>query len=100
MERPQSTTRDPVLKAAVTLAKRVGYRNIQQLEVAKLAQCSAGSVTNAFGTLTNLKREVMRYAVREGIVEIIAQGLADGNPYARKAEPTLKRKAGEYVATR
>lgn len=82
-----------ILNAAVELSKELGYQNITRDGVAERAGISMGLVTRYFGTMVNLQRAVMGAALRDGIAEIIAQGLAHNDPRARKAPPELKERA-------
>lgn len=86
-----------ILDAAVELARGLGYQWITRDQVAQAAGVSPGTVNNAFGTMVGLKRAVLAAAVERGIVEIVAQGLADGQEVARKAEPTLVQRAFDHM---
>ena len=48
--------------------------------------------------MTQLRRDIMRYAVREGLAEIVAQGLANGDDHAKKAPAELKATAATLLA--
>lgn len=82
-----------ILLAAVELAKSLGYQWITRDQVAEAADVAAGTINNAYGSMVGLKRAVLRHAVAEGIVEIVAQGLADGHEIARGAPAELKTRA-------
>lgn len=97
-ESPGNTRRKVVLDAAIEAASRHGYKNITRDGVALAAGVAAGSVNHAFGTMAQLRNEVMREAVRLGRTEIIAQGLADGHTLARAAPPQLRKKAALALA--
>lgn len=82
-----------ILKAAMETAEEVGYQWVTRDAIALRANCSAGLVNRYFGTMVELKRKVMREAVRVGNLKLIAEGLADRNPHAMKASPELKARA-------
>lgn len=82
-----------ILAAAVEEAKEQGYQWITRDAVARRAGVGAGSVNVAFGRMVELKRAVLREAVARRIVEIVAQGLADGHPIAKDAPSDLKSEA-------
>lgn len=86
-----------VLAAGIALAKEVGYQWITRDDVARRARVSPGTVNNAFHPFVELKRAVLREAVRAGIVEIVAQGLADGHEIAKGAPPDLKERAVSFL---
>lgn len=86
-----------ILDAAVELAKGIGYQWITRDQVAEAADVSAGTVNNAFGSMVGLKRAVLRHAVENGIVVIVAQGLADSHEIARGAPADLKARAAALM---
>lgn len=88
-----------ILEAAISLAKADGYQWITRQAVAHRARCSVGSVNNAFGRMIELKRAVMRAALERELIDIIAQGLADGSPIAATASADLKQKASAFIAS-
>lgn len=90
--------KDQILSVAVTQAKEVGYTKITRDGVAEGAGVSMGLVTRYFGTMKNLRRDIIRYAIRNDIAEIIAQGLANGDCHARKAPAELKAQAATLLA--
>lgn len=85
--------RAAILEAAIAEAKEQGYQWITRDAVARRAGVGAGSVNVAFGRMVELKREVLRQAVARRLVEIVAQGLADGHPIAKDAPSDLKTEA-------
>jgi len=90
--------KDQILIAAVELAKEVGYNKMTRDAIAVKAGVSMGLVTHYFETMNQLRRDVVRYARNNDIPEIIAQGIANQDPHAKKAPPALKAKALELLA--
>lgn len=90
--------RTQILNVAIEVSKDVGYQNITRAQIAKLAGTSEGLVSRYFSTMTQLKRDIMRTAVKKGIHEIIAQGLASNDKQAKKADQEVKQKALEFLA--
>lgn len=84
---------EEILAAAVTASEVKGYQNITREDVAKLAGCSPALITARFSTMPQLRRAIMRAAVRLEVLPIILQGIAAGDPHARKAPEELKKKA-------
>jgi len=82
-----------ILAAALTVAAKKGYQHMTRDEIAAAAGASPAAINQRFSTMTELKRAVMRAAVSQRVVAVVAQGLADGNPYARKAPDDLKKLA-------
>ena len=85
--------RDAVLTAAIELAMRDGFSNITRDGVAKLAGVGAGTVNLYYGTVPQLKRDVMRAAIKQQLLPIIAQGIAARDPRALRAPAGLQRQA-------
>ena len=84
---------EEILKVALGLAKKHGYTKITRGDIALSAKVSPGLVSKYLGTMTALRRTIMRQAVARRIPEIVAQGLADKNRYAIKAPDELKNLA-------
>ena len=90
--------KDQILIAAVELAKEVGYNVMTRDAIAVKAGVSMGLVTHYFETMIQLRRDVIRYARKNNIPEIIAQEIANQDKHAKKASPELKAKAVELLA--
>lgn len=90
--------KDHILTVAVGMAKTEGYNKITRDKIAESAGVSMGLVTRYFGTMNQLKTAVMRRAIKQGIAEIIAQGLANGDDHAKKAPAELKAEAATLLA--
>lgn len=82
-----------VLEAALTLATGHGYQWITREGVAALADVSEATVSNAFGTMRDLKRAVLAEAVKRPIPVIVAQGLADQHQIALDAPADVRQQA-------
>ena len=90
--------RGRLLAVAIPLARDQGYQWITRQMVATAAGVSLGSVNNCFGTMLELKRAVMRWAVENGDGKLIAQGLANDSPITANIDPGLREKAAEVIA--
>jgi DNA-binding transcriptional regulator YbjK len=86
-----------ILRTAVNAATLYGYNNMTREQVAEAAGVSMGLVSKYFKTMPQLRRDVMRYAVRNKILSVVAQGLAAGDKHAKKADEKLKREAAELL---
>lgn len=96
---PAAMRKEHILGVAIELAIRDGYNKITRDGIAEAAGVSMGLVTKYFGTMIQLKRDVIRAAIKQEIPEIIAQGLANGDDRARKASAELKAKAATILAS-
>lgn len=88
-----------ILQAAIKVAERQGgWSKMTREAVAREAQCADAAVSVHFGTMTEFKRTVMRHAIAEKNLSILAQGLAAGDKHAIKADSELKLKALQTLA--
>lgn len=83
-----------ILNAAMKLATRKGgWGSLTRASIAVEAECSEALVSLYFGTSVQIKRAVMREAVRTENLPILAQGIVAGDKQAAKIDATLKQKA-------
>ena len=83
-----------ILRAALIVAsKDGGLSTISRQAVAAEAGCAESLVSRYFGTMVEFKRTIMRAAVHNQILSVVAQGLAMGDKHAQKADPELKSRA-------
>jgi AcrR family transcriptional regulator len=94
----RSERRTAIMAAAIKLAAAGGWRNLTRDRVASAAGVAVGSVNHEFGTMGELRAAVMREAVASERLEIIAQGLADGDETARDAPAELREAAIRSLA--
>lgn len=91
--------KEHILSVALTVACEIGYYNLTRDAIAETAGVSMGLVSRYFGTMAQLKNDVVRAAVKRKIPQIVAQGLADGNKYIIKNAPQdLKTQAAIIIA--
>ena len=90
--------KDSILSSAILVAKEVGFDKVTRDQVAEQAGISTGLVHHHFSTMVQLKRALMRHAIKDGILEIIAQGLAVHDEQAKKAPRELQLRAVEQLA--
>lgn len=75
--------KNEILIAAVALATKTGgFGKLTRKSVAEKAGCSEALVSRYFNTVSNLKRAVMRVAVKDEILSVIGQGVACGDKIA------------------
>lgn len=87
-----------ILAAAVKLAERKGFLQVTREGVAKEAKVSTGLVSTYFGSMDKLRDEIMRVAVRDEIMAIIAAGVLSKNRVAQRAPDDLRKRAVESLA--
>jgi AcrR family transcriptional regulator len=96
-----SLRRDQLLNVALTVAVEIGYNNLTREAIAERAKppVSPSLISAYFGTIKQLKRVIMRAAVRQKIPEIVAQGLVLKDAHAMKAPQELKTRAATLIAS-
>jgi len=87
-----------ILGVAVEKARTIGWNNLTRSMIAEAAGVSEALVSHYFGTMEELKQTVMNAAVQRRVIEIVAQGLAAGNPAARSAPEEVKAQALAWMA--
>lgn len=88
-----------ILAAALKLSSEPGgWSKLTRESVANEAQCCPANVSLHFGTMVAFRRTIMRAAITEGNLSVIAQGVAYGDKTALKAPAPLKVKALETLA--
>ncbi|MGL5727932.1 MAG: TetR/AcrR family transcriptional regulator [Plesiomonas sp.] len=90
-------TRSIILNAATGLAISKGLYKMRRDDIGNYGGISYGSIHHHFGTMANLRHEVMEMAIKNETLGIIAQGLAQGDEAARNAPEELKRRALETL---
>lgn len=89
--------REYILGVALSLAEAKHYLKMTRFQLAEECDVSEGLITHYFGTMTRLRRDVMRHAIKERRLPVIAQGLTANDPHARKAPTQLQREALDNV---
>jgi AcrR family transcriptional regulator len=98
-ERKDPTERkQELLEVAIHLAKETGYSHITRNEIARRAGVAYGLVTSYFKTIDNLKKMVVKEAIKQEIVQIIAEALARKEPLTRRLTPALREKVIRYLS--
>lgn len=89
-----------ILDAAIKLAKQVGYHSITRDGVAQELGISHGLINNYFNTIEQLKKEVIKKAIEEQILEIIAQALGMGDKQILKISKDIKDKVLKFLSNK
>lgn len=77
------------LAAALKLAEQTSYLQVTRNEIAEAIGVAGSTVQYHFGTVGQLRKELMRHAVKEGNAVVVAQGLAVKDAQALKADDEL-----------
>ena len=87
-----------LLEVAIQLAKEEGYSHITRNEIARRAGVAYGLVSSYFKSIDNLKKLVIKEAIKQEIVQIVAQALAHKEPLTKKLDPSLREKVIRYLS--
>jgi hypothetical protein len=83
-----------ILIAAMRLARKPGgWSSLTRAGIALEAKCADSLVSQRLGSMDVIRRRLMKTAIKYEYFDLIAQGLAAGDPSARALSPILKHKA-------
>lgn len=88
-----------MIDAALKRAEAVGFANLTRNEVADACGISPALVSGRFGTFTEMKRDILRAAVKKESLGVIAYALAVGHPICKKISPELKARASAHLSS-
>lgn len=88
-----------LLDVAIKVAEEVGYNKLNRLMIVKAmdGEVTDGLVNRYFGQRHSLRQAVLYAGIERENLTIIAQGLALGDAYARKAPAHLRKAAAGVV---
>ena len=81
-----------ILEAAVRVAARDGYMSMQRIKIAEEAQCADGLIGH-YWTMPQLRRSVLRYAVKNKVFPVIVQAIGNGDKYIKRISKELRQEA-------
>ena len=82
-----------ILDAALRMARLHGYQKITRADIALAAECSEALVSSYMGTMVQVRRAVVRAAIKQKDLTVLAQALAAKDSHAQKAPEDLRRAA-------
>jgi AcrR family transcriptional regulator len=71
------TRRDEIERAALSVAERNGYNRLTREDVATEAAVSPSLVSHYMGTVGEMEHRVIRRAIRDGNLQVIAQAVTN-----------------------
>lgn len=86
-----------ILEVAVNVAKIEGYACMTREQVAEAAGVSMGLVSRYFNTMTQLRRDVVRYAIKNEVTEVLLQALVNRDKHVKKIPTELKEKIAQTI---
>ena len=91
--------KEEIISAALELAEKSHYQKITRNQIAKAAGVTGPAVQYHFKTMTQIRRDIMRAAVKQERLRVIAQGLvAEDHRAVSGASPELKKRALDALA--
>lgn len=66
-----------IFNPTIELAKTKGYRNITRKDIAEFSSSAQGLISHYFGTISNLRREVLKEAIDKEIMPILVDTLSE-----------------------
>jgi AcrR family transcriptional regulator len=91
-------SKDLIVIAATKLAARHGYNRLTRHQIADYMGIVPSSISFHCGTMEKLRSLMVGHAIEKGIIEVLAQALADRHPLAIKAPKELKARAARLLA--
>lgn len=82
-----------LIDVALKLAAKHGLANVRRDQIAEAADVSPGLVSHALGTMTEMRRTIMRQAIAREVLPIIAEGIVAKDKTALKAPDALRKRA-------
>jgi AcrR family transcriptional regulator len=82
--------KEQLLKAALTVAKTIGYRATTRLNVADQAKVSSALVPFHLGDVETMRKSILHAGCAEGHVKLIVEGVLDNDKVAIKAAHKYK----------
>lgn len=81
------------MQSALHLACGSGVHGLTREAIAEHAECSPALVSYYLGTMSQMRRSVVRAAVAREVLPVVAQALAMGDKVAQRAPAALKARA-------
>lgn len=88
---------EQLLIVATSIAEKKGLNAVSRAAIAAEAGVSEALINTHYGTMTQLRRAIMRRAVKDRILTIICQGLVLNDPIAKKAPEDLRQAAANSI---
>lgn len=86
-----------ILECGVMLAKKIGYKRVSQIDIAKHLKISNALPIIYFGRITNLRAEILKVAIEREILEILAQAMGMKDPMVKNISTELKNKVINFI---
>lgn len=94
------TSKPEILEVAVALAKEFGLRKFSRSQISKKTGLASATVSYHFGSMDALRTEVVKYAIENEVLPILADVRTDRDraEFAARMSADLRKKVANYVA--
>lgn len=82
--------RAEILDAALRMSRLHGYREVTREDISRAAKCSEALVSSYFGTMVKVRRAIVRAAIDQRDLAILAQVIAAKDKHAAKISWDLR----------
>jgi hypothetical protein len=86
-----------LLTVALDIATHTRYRAVGRGQLSEIAGTTRQNVQRFFSPARALGDAILLEAIARGVVPVVAQGLTDRDPIARKASPELTERARAWI---
>jgi len=87
------TRRLQLIEAGLAVAEHVGFVGMTREQVAGAAEVSPALINQYFDGFEAFKSDVMRLAILQESLQVVAAGIVTGHPTALRADENVKRRA-------
>lgn len=96
-QKSSKTRQAEIIAAGLDLAEKEGYQRITRDKLAAATGLSPGAVSFVGGTMAQIQRLLMRAAVQQKRLRVIAQGLAVGDKNTSRISDELRKAAADSL---
>lgn len=82
-----------MIQKGLKIAEKIGYMNLKQSETSKKLKVSLGLLHHYFGAIKDFKIAIVKAAIKEENLIVIAQAIAAKDPLVKKLNKDLKIRA-------
>jgi len=89
--------KDQLIRAGLQVAEQSHYTTLESKRVARLCGVSYATLFRYFPSMDRYRKAVLRRAIKDANLTIVAQAMAQLDPMVRKAPPYLLNSAVERL---
>jgi AcrR family transcriptional regulator len=93
----ESALREPILAAAISIARKRGVSALTRKAIAKVAKSATGTINYHYDSMGALRGAVVAYAIQTSDVEILARCVGDSR-IMEKLSRTQRALVAAYIA--